>query len=252
MGDQNTVDRGPMGAGARCLLGQYYIAHMDAIRGPALGLMFIERLISVPSPREQTGSRFMGRKSIDLQVVTHPDWVQVVLDDFDAFLADHANCERKASALAMSLVIKYPDRTQIIPALIGVAREELEHFEQVYVLMQRRGIALIKDEQDPYVNALLAHTRHGRDARLLDRLLVSSVVECRGAERFKILADALKAPELKDFYHTLWKAETKHGHQFVDMALKYFAPNEVYGRLAELMDAEAEIVQRLAWRASLH
>lgn len=194
----------------------------------------------------------MSRKSIDLERATNPAWVQVILADFDTFLADHANCERKASALAMSLVVKHPNRTRIIPALVDVAREELEHFAQVYDLMQRRGLLLAKDEPDPYVNALLALSRHAREPRLLDRLLIASVVECRGAERFQILAGALGDPGLKAFYHALWKAETKHGHQFVDMALKYFPENEVYTRLGALMMAEAAIIESLPWRASLH
>ena len=194
----------------------------------------------------------MARKSIDLKRATDPDWVQVILDDFDAFVADHANCERKASALAMSLVVKHPDRALIIPTLISIAREELEHFEQVYDLMCSRGIALTKDEPDPYVNALLHCARHGRDARLLDRLLISSVIECRGAERFHIIAEALSDAALREFYDTLWKAETKHGHQFVDMALKYFSDEEVYSRLDQLMEEEARIMTTLSWRASLH
>ena len=194
----------------------------------------------------------MTRRSIDVLTATPAEWVEVILDDFDTFLADHANCERKASALAMSLVVKYPERHEIIPALIGVAREELEHFDQVYALMRSRGVALVKDEPDPYVNALIAHMRSGRRLRLLDRLLVSSVIECRGAERFRIVAEALEDPGLKDFYTTLWKAETKHGHQFVDMALKCHPAGEVYPRLEELMAAEAAIVEHLPWRASLH
>lgn len=194
----------------------------------------------------------MARKSIDLLVATHPDWVKVVLSDFDAFLQDHANCERKASALAMSLVVKHPDRTRIVPALIALAQEELEHFRQVYELMVSRGLTLIKDTQDPYVNQLAACMRHGREARFLDRLLVSSLVECRGAERFRIIADALEDQSLKAFYTSLWKAETKHGHQFVDMALEYADAESTMARLLELAEREAEIVQGLAWRASLH
>lgn len=194
----------------------------------------------------------MARKSIDLLVATHPDWVKIVLSDFDAFLQDHANCERKASALAMSLVVKHPDRTRIVPALIALAQEELEHFRQVYELMVSRGLTLIKDTQDPYVNQLAACMRHGREARFLDRLLVSSLVECRGAERFRIIADALEDQSLKAFYTSLWKAETKHGHQFVDMALEYADAESTMARLLELAEREAEIVQGLAWRASLH
>ncbi len=194
----------------------------------------------------------MARKSIDLLVATHPDWVNVVLSDFDAFLQDHANCERKASALAMSLVVKHPDRTRIVPALIALAQEELEHFRQVYELMVSRGLPPIKDTQDPYVNQLAACMRHGREARFLDRLLVSSLVECRGAERFRIIADALEDQSLKAFYTSLWKAEAKHGHQFVDMALEYGDGESTLARLLELAEREAEIVQTLAWRASLH
>lgn len=194
----------------------------------------------------------MARKSIDLLVATHPDWVKIVLSDFDAFLQDHANCERKASALAMSLVVKHPDRTRIVPALIALAQEELEHFRQVYELMVSRGLTLIKDTQDPYVNQLAACMRHGREARFLDRLLVSSLVECRGAERFRIIANALEDQSLKAFYTSLWKAETKHGHQFVDMALEYADAESTMARLLELAEREAEIVQGLAWRASLH
>jgi tRNA-(ms[2]io[6]A)-hydroxylase len=194
----------------------------------------------------------MARKSVDLLCATPTQWVQVILDDFDTFLADHANCERKASALAMSLVVKYPQRTAIIAPLIAIAREELEHFEQVYEVMCARGVAIARDEPDPYVNALGALMQHGRDERLLDRLLVSSIVECRGAERFRIVAEALVDEDLKRFYTTLWKAETKHGHQFVDMALRCATADAVYPRLQELMEAEAEIIDRLPWRASLH
>jgi len=194
----------------------------------------------------------MGRKSIDLKSATDPAWVQVPINDFDAFLADHANCERKASALAMSMIVRFPDRTQIIPALISIAQEELTHFEQVYSLMQARGVNLVKDTPDPYVNALLQHLRHGYDERFIDQLLIASVVESRGAERFAIIAEALSDEALSTFYDDLWKAELKHGHQFVAMALTYFEPDPVYTRLEELMTAEAKIIAHLDWRPSLH
>jgi tRNA-(ms[2]io[6]A)-hydroxylase len=146
----------------------------------------------------------MARKSTDLLVATHPDWVHTVLADFDAFLQDHANCERKASALAMSMVIKHPDRTRIVPALIALAQEELEHFRQVYELMVARGLPLVKDTQDPYVNQLAACMRHGREPRFLDRLLISSLIECRGAERFRLIAEALEDPDLQ----ATWRCST--------------------------------------------
>ncbi|MEM7019989.1 MAG: tRNA-(ms[2]io[6]A)-hydroxylase [Pseudomonadota bacterium] len=194
----------------------------------------------------------MTRRSIDLVSKTDPDWVNVILDNFDEFLIDHAACERKASALAMSLVVRYPDRDKIIPRLIDVAQEELLHFAQVYELMGQRGLQLAKDEPDPYVNHMVKLMRHGRDERLLDRLLISSVIECRGAERFGIIAEALEDPKLKAFYKELWAAELKHGHVFVEMALKYITPEVVYRRLQEFAVQEADIIKKLPWRPSLH
>ena len=194
----------------------------------------------------------MTRRSRDLLVATDPDWVYTVLADFGGFIQDHANCERKASALAMSLVVKHPDRSLIIPTLIELAQEELEHFRQVYEIMIARGLPLVNDIQDPYVNRLLSCMRHGREERFLDRMLTASLIECRGAERFGIIAKALENPELKVFYEILWKAETKHGHQFVDMVLRYFDEDTVYTRLHGLAEREAEIIQDLEWRASLH
>ena len=194
----------------------------------------------------------MAKKSVDLQTKTDPAWVNVILENFDEFLQDHANCERKASALAMSLVVKYPDRDRIIPDLITLAQEELEHFGQVYELMQSRGLALTRDIPDPYVNLLLDEMRNGRDERFLDRMLISSVIECRGAERFRIISDALQDPTLKGFYRDLWAAETKHGHQFVDFVLRYESLETVYSRLDTIVALEAKIIEKLKWRPSLH
>lgn len=174
------------------------------------------------------------------------------MDDFNSFLQDHANCERKASALAMSLVVKYPDRSAIIPDLVALAQEELQHFGQVYALMARRGIVLAKDEPDPYINRLMDTMRHGREERFIDRMLVSSLVECRGAERFELIAKTLKEPDLKNFYTTLWKSETKHANQFVRLVLKEHEDQVVMLRLEELAAHEGRIIQSLPWRAALH
>ena len=192
--------------------------------------------------------------SLELTVATRPEWVDVVVADLKLFLQDHADCERKASALAMSLVAKYPDRIEIIPELIATGVEELEHFQQVYEVMRRRGIPLAREiGQDPYITALmkLLHTDSLR--RFLDRLLLASIIECRGAERFRLVSEALGDDnELHQFYHDLWVSEARHGHIFVGMALEYFEKDRVYGRLSELNEAEGWIVDGLELRPALH
>ncbi|NOY15971.1 MAG: tRNA-(ms[2]io[6]A)-hydroxylase [Gammaproteobacteria bacterium] len=194
----------------------------------------------------------MPRLRAQLASATDPDWVQVILDNFDDFLIDHASCERKAMAYAMSVIVKYPDRTEIIPDLLQVAQDELDHFRDVLELMEQRGLQMIPDEPDPYVNQLIKICRHGRDERLLDRLLVASVIETRGAERFRIIAEALEDAELKEFYRNLWATEAKHGDVFRKMASHYFSETEIEQRSQEITEAEAEIMVGLKWRASLH
>ena len=192
--------------------------------------------------------------SLDLTGSTPPQWVRTVLADFPSFLQDHADCERKASAMAMSFVAKYPDRSEIIPELIETALEELGHFQQVYSHMAKRGIRLAKDMiEDPYIKALLEQCRTDPLNRFLDRLLLASIIECRGAERFRLVWAALERDaELKEFYHQLWVSEAKHGNIFVKMALNYFAKERVYSRLQELNEAEGKIIQCLKLRPALH
>ena len=192
--------------------------------------------------------------SLELASATHPDWVRTVLSDFPAFFQDHADCERKASAMAMSFVAKYPDRVEIIPELIETAIEELGHFQQVYAHMAKRGIRLAKEmNEDPYIKALLGLCHTDPLNRFLDRLLLASIIECRGAERFRLVWAALEHDaELKDFYHQLWVTEAKHGNIFVKMALHYFAKDGAYSRLQELNQAEGKIIQAFELRAALH
>jgi len=191
--------------------------------------------------------------NLDLKIASSQDWLDAVINDFDSFLQDHADCERKASAMAMSFVAKYPDRNEIIPELIETGIEELEHFEQVYKLMRTRGISLNHSiGEDIYVSQLIKQCHSGRNERFMDRLLIASAVETRGAERFRMVAEVQEEPELQKFYKTLWISEAKHGHIFVKMALHYFEEDQVYKRLDWWMDREAEAIQSLEIKAALH
>lgn len=193
------------------------------------------------------------KSSIALECVSSPEWVAAVMEDFDAFLQDHANCERKASAMAMSFVAKFPDRVEIIPELIETAIEELEHFQSVYEIMKERGVMLpAQMGKDHYVQQLVEQCRSGREERFLDRLLLASIVECRGAERFKLVYENMGDKQLREFYHHLWASEAKHGNIFVNMALNYFDRNSVYIRLEELNKAEAQVLRSLPIRPALH
>ena len=191
--------------------------------------------------------------SIDVKKPSSKAWLDTVLNDFNSFLQDHADCERKASAMAMSFIAKCPDRIEIIPELIEIAVEELEHFQQVYQIMEDRSITLPTEMQkDEYVTQLIKLCHSGREERFRDRLLLASVLECRGMERFKMIADHIEDPALKSFYKDLWVCEAKHGHIFVKFALNYFPKKEVYERLDWFMERETEILDSVQVRAALH
>jgi len=191
--------------------------------------------------------------SLDLIYETPPEWADQAVADFDSFLQDHADCERKASSMAMSFVAKCPDKVEIIPELIETALEELEHFQRVYALMEKRGVQLPERmPKDMYMDELIKLCRHNVEERLMDRMLLASIVECRGAERFKLIADALTDQESKLFYRDLWISEAKHGHIFVKFALNYWPEKDVYERLHYLNEEEGKICAKLKWRPALH
>lgn len=191
--------------------------------------------------------------NLDIKTPSTLEWVETVISEFDLFLQDHADCERKASAMAMSMVAKYPDRLEIIPELIDTGIEELEHFQMVYKIMEERGIQLAHSiKEDLYIKKLIKQCHSGRIERFMDRLLIGSVVETRGAERFKMIADHLEDAELSKFYKMLWTSEAKHGHIYVKMALNYFPEDKVYERLNFWVDLESEILSGLEIRPALH
>ena len=190
---------------------------------------------------------------IKLKWDTPKEWIETVLADFPKFLQDHADCERKASAMAMSFVAKCPDRVEIIPELIETALEELVHFKLVYEIMDQKKITLPKQlEQDNYIGGLIKKCRSGREERLLDRMVVAAVVEARGVERFRIVAENIEEEELQKFYDMLWRSEYKHSDVFLRLALSYWKWEEIEERLVYFIDEEAIICEGLPFRAAVH
>lgn len=187
-----------------------------------------------------------------LRFNTTPAWTQAVLENFDAFLIDHAAAEKKASGMAIAMLSHYPDKPEIVTAMIDLSLEEMTHFREVVKILHQRGLQLGADSKDPYVNALRQHTRRGTDVYLLDRLLIGSIVEARGCERFGLIAEALPAGDLKKFYRAITESEARHEDLFVKLASIYFSQKEIAQRMDELLDLEAEIVARLPIVAALH
>ena len=190
--------------------------------------------------------------SISLRSQSSDRWVKHCLTHFDDFLIDHAACERKASAIGIQFIVKYPDRPTLHQPMVRMAQEELLHFREVLKIMEERGITPKPDEKNPYVNALQKEIRHGRDEGLLDRLLVVGIIEARGCERFRLMGEGLEEGPLKRFYLRLAKSEEKHHELFLQSALAFFDESTVRKRLDELLAFESRLIEEIPLRAAVH
>lgn len=180
------------------------------------------------------------------------EWLETVLNNFDEFLIDHAAAEKKASGMATSMLSHYPDKPELVEAMCELALEEMLHFRDVVKLLHERGLQLAADSKDHYINEFRKHLRKGTAVYFLDRLLIGSIVEARGAERFGLIADALPEGKLKKFYLAITESERRHDDLFLKFAYEYFEREAVDARLDELLDIEASIIRSLPIIAALH
>ena len=185
-----------------------------------------------------------------LRSVTDPRWTAVAVAGLPATLADHAHCEKKAAASALKLVADHPDHPELVRALAKLAQEELSHLLAVLAEMARLGVAPTPDEGDPYAQALLRHVRSGAPS-LVDRLLVSALIEARSCERLLLLAEALPDARLRELYARLARSEGGHERLFVDLAVSVGGA-AARVRLDALAEEEARIVAGLPIVARIH
>jgi tRNA 2-(methylsulfanyl)-N6-isopentenyladenosine37 hydroxylase len=194
----------------------------------------------------------INSRLLTLRYNTPTSWVDTVLKNFDHFLNDHAQAEKKASGMAMSMLSHYPDKPELVKAMIDLSIEELAHFREVIKLMHARGLSLGTDEKDVYVNNFRQYMRNGTALYLLDRLLIAAIIEARGCERFGLIGQHHPDPELKQFYQLIADSEAKHHMLFIDLASLYFDTDTIEIRLDELLTIEAQIIAKLPIRAALH
>ena len=157
-------------------------------------------------------------------------------------LIDHANCEKKAAATALSLMHRYVERAELLDKMSRLAREELRHFEQVLKLMRSRKIDYAPLTASRYAQGLHKGVRKQEPGRLVDTLIVGALIEARSCERFARLAPYL-APELKAFYESLLKSEARHFNDYLTLAKPLCDAQMFEKRLAYFRGLEADLVQ---------
>lgn len=198
---------------------------------------------------DKTHSTMLG-----LKLPTDPRWVNIVSKNIDEILTDHAYCEQKAASTAISLIIGYPEYTDLVAEMTLLAQEEMSHFKMVHDRIVARGGHLGRERKDAYVNALMKFFPKGgsRNDQLVHRLLYAALIEARSCERFRLLSQELEDKKLAEFYRKLMISEANHYTMFLKFARQYGQRDLVDQKWNSLLEFEAQIMKDLSKTENIH
>ena len=188
---------------------------------------------------------------LGLQMPTDPRWVNIAQMNIEDILVDHAYCEQKAASSCISMIVQYPERSELVEVMTPVVAEEWNHFERVLEQLNKRGYKLGRPRKDEYVIKIQSILKKGgsEEQRLVDKLLLNALIEARSCERFKILHQNIEDEELQKFYYELMVSEAGHYKNFLQLAKKYMPEDYVQKRWKEFLAEEAKILETLEVRS---
>ena len=194
---------------------------------------------------------------LGLKMATDPRWVNIVEKNIEEILIDHAFCEQKATSNAISIIVQYPQYPDLVDAMVEICKEEIEHFKMVHEKLKDRGFKLGFERKDPYVNDLSKYLKKNqndgsRQGHFVKQMLFAAMIEARSCERFKILSEQLKDPDLKTFYRLLMESEARHYITFLNFAKKYGGKIDVNKKWNDFLVFEAELMKKYGLNETIH
>ena len=192
-----------------------------------------------------------------LKLPTDPRWVNIVEKNIEEILTDHAWCEQKAATNAITIITHNSEHQDLVQDLLALAKEEIDHFEQVHNIIIKRGLQLGRERKDDYVNELYLYMKRSntgsRVSGLVERLLFSAMIDARSCERFKLLSEQINDEDLKLFYRDLMISEANHYTLFIRFARKYGSHVEdIDLRWQQWLSYEAELVKNYSKKETIH
>ncbi|MBL8877813.1 MAG: hypothetical protein JNG88_01735 [Phycisphaerales bacterium] len=193
---------------------------------------------------------------LPLRYRTPSVWARQALCEPLALLNDHAHLEKKAATNALDVLCRWPTARPTenwVSALTTVARDEAEHLAIVTRLLARRGGELTREHRNTYANELRRLVRLGEGPlELMDRLMISALIESRSCERFELLSRHCDDAELARLYGGLWASENGHYRIFLELSRMVGKPAVVEERWNFMLNREAEIIQSQPPGAKMH
>lgn len=193
-------------------------------------------------------------KMLGLKLPTDPRWVNIVEKNVEEILTDHAYCEQKAASTAISLIVSFPEYSELVQEMTDLVQEEMSHFKMVHDKIIERGWTMGRDRKDEYVLQLITFFPKGgsRTTQLVHRLLYAALIEARSCERFRLLSEELEDKKLAKFYRKLMISEANHYTMFLGFARQYGDRTEVDQKWQDLLSFEAEIMANLSKNQTIH
>ena len=192
---------------------------------------------------------------LGLKLPTDPRWVDIVSKNIEEILTDHAYCEQKAASSAISMIIGFPEKTELVQEMIALAQEEMSQFKMGHDLMLERGFTLGRERKDYYVIELMKFFPKGgsREEHLVHKLLYAALIEARSCERFRLLSEELEDKKLAVFYKKLMISEANHYTTFLGFARQYGKSREIVDqKWQSLLAYEAELMKKLGKEETMH
>ena len=191
---------------------------------------------------------------LGLKLPTDPRWVNIVEKNIEEILTDHAFCEQKATSTAISLIVSFPEYTELVQEMVALVKEEISHFKMVHDIILKRGWTLGRDRRDDYVIELIKFFPKGgsRTTQLVHRLLYAALIEARSCERFRLLSEELTDKELATFYRNLMVSEANHYTMFLGFARQYGEKKQVDTKWQQLLKYESQIIANLGKTEAIH
>lgn len=190
----------------------------------------------------QTAMLLLRRYAVDQQssdallawLKPYEDFVYRKIGNGD--FSDYANLSKKLISKS-----DFAHGDELISKMVLLIKEELHHFQQVWQIMQSRGVAYDNLSASRYARGMMKHVRTHEPAKLSDTLICGAYIEARSCERFAKLAPHLD-DELKQFYVSLLRSEARHFQDYLSLA-QSIAGEGINERVTKLGLVEAELIQ---------
>lgn len=191
---------------------------------------------------------------LGLKLLTDPRWANIAESNLEEILTDHCWCEQKAATNAITIITYNSEHADLVSEMTDIAIEEMEHFKMVHEIIKQRGYTLGRERKDDYVNKLYKFCKKdgSRNDAFIDRLLFAAMIEARSCERFRVLSQNIKDPELSKFYYDLMVSEANHYTTFLKFARKYTEKVDVDKRWKEWLDFEGNLIQSYGTKEHIH